>query len=68
MAVYSDMKPSVQAASTRPCCEIIIHSVFTLPEALPSASYCMLFCSSAVTTAYFTAVVSTETPTPSSHH
>ena len=59
MAVYLDMEPSVQEASTRLCCEIIINSVFTLPEPLPSASYCMLFCSSAVTTAYFTTVVST---------
>ena len=60
MAVYFDMKPSVQAASTRLCCEIIIHFVFTLPEPLPRASYCMLFCSSAVTTAYFTALLSTR--------
>ena len=28
MAVSLDMKPSVQAASTRLCCEIRIHSVF----------------------------------------
>ena len=59
MAVYLDMKPSVQAASTRPCCEIIINSVCSLPETLPSASYCMLFCSSVVTTACSTAIVST---------
>ena len=38
-------------------CEILIRSVFTLPEPLPSASYCILFCSSAVTTAYSTAAV-----------
>ena len=31
MAVYLDMKPSAQAASTRLCSEIIIHFVFTLP-------------------------------------
>ena len=51
------MKPSVQAVSTRLCCEIIIDSVFTLPDPLPIASYRMLFCSSSFTTACFTAIV-----------
>ena len=41
----------------RLCCEILIHSVFTLPEPLLSASYCILFCCSAVTTACSTAAV-----------
>ena len=54
------MKPSVRAASTRLCCEIIFHSVFTLTEPLSSASYCMLFCSIAVNAAWFYAVLSTH--------
>ena len=37
--------------------EILIHSVFTLPEPLLSASYCIIFCCSAVTTACSTAAV-----------
>ena len=41
----------------RLCCEILIHSVFTLPEPLLSASYCILFCCSAVTTGCSTAAV-----------
>ena len=41
MAVYLDMKPSVQAASTCLCCEIIIHP---LPSAI--SSYCLLYCCS----------------------
>ena len=47
----------------RPCGEISIHSVFTLPEPLLSASYCILFClfcCSAVTTACSTAAVPSE--------
>ena len=32
MAVYIDTKPSVHEASTRLCCEVTTHSVFTLPE------------------------------------
>ena len=59
MAAYLHMKPSVQAASTRLCCEVIVHSVFALPEPLPSASYCMLFRSSPVTAACSTAILST---------
>ena len=41
----------------RLCCEILIHSVFTLPEPLLRASYCILFCCSAVTTTCSTAAV-----------
>ena len=44
------MRPSAQAASTRLYSEIVVHPAFTLPEPLLGASYCMLFCSSAVTT------------------
>ena len=51
MAVFLDMKPSVPAASTRLSCEVTLHSFFTLPGPLPSASYCLLFCSSAITAA-----------------
>ena len=54
MAVYLDMKPSVRAASTCLRCGTVIQSVFSLPELLPSARYCMLSCSSAATTAYST--------------
>ena len=34
----------------RLCCEILVHSCFTRPEPLLSASYCIRFCCSAVTT------------------
>ena len=42
MAVRLDMKPPVQAAPTCLCCEIIIHSVSTLPQPLLSPSYSIL--------------------------
>ena len=41
----------------RLCCDILIHSVFTPHEPLRSASYCILFCCSAVTTTCSTAAV-----------
>ena len=41
----------------RLCCQILIHSVFALPESLLRASYCILFYCSAVTTACSTAAV-----------
>ena len=66
MAVCLGMKPSVQAASTRLCCEIIIHFIFTLPEPLLSANYCMLFCKP-VASACSTAVVPTLPTGPDFH-
>ena len=48
---------TVSTGSFGACAEILIQSVFALPEPLLSTSYCILFCCSAVTTACSTAAV-----------